>query len=197
MADTEAASPPVAAGVTQITVRAASTASSAGFHDVLSELNPLQYIPIIGTIYRAATGDVIPESSRSVGSLVVSFLTGGPIGVATNVAAETLEKVTGIDPETIGQTLLADIGVFHHTASHAARVPATAMAATPPPAAHAWSVAQLSAYGVTTVDGTLRRGTVEGSDVLNDLELARHASADEYKPAFTPSDILPPLRTGE
>jgi hypothetical protein len=33
------------------------------------------------------------------------------------------------------------------------------------------------AYGVTTnADGTLQRGAIEGADVLNQLELARHAN---------------------
>jgi hypothetical protein len=186
-ADTAAPSPPVPANVTLMTVRADAKTGGSGFDDLLSQLNPLQYIPVIGTIYRAVTGDVIPESSRSVGSLVVSFLTGGPIGVATNVAAQAAEKITGIDPEAIGQNLLAEVGIGHHARSeavpvaapplHAAtstRVTATQPGAPPAPATGAWSAAQLSAYGVTTPHGTLRRGSLQGCDVLNDLELARH-----------------------
>ena len=44
---------------------------SISFHDILSALNPLQYLPVIGTIYRAVTGDQIPELLRRAGSLVV------------------------------------------------------------------------------------------------------------------------------
>jgi hypothetical protein len=32
------------------------------FGDVLSALNPLQYLPVVGSIYRAVTGDTIPET---------------------------------------------------------------------------------------------------------------------------------------
>lgn len=55
------------------------------FHELLSALNPLQYMPVVGTLYRAMTGDVIPEALQRAGSLVVSGLLGGPIGVALNV----------------------------------------------------------------------------------------------------------------
>ena len=37
------------------------TMNSFSFHELLSELNPLQYLPVIGTIYRSMTGDLIPE----------------------------------------------------------------------------------------------------------------------------------------
>jgi hypothetical protein len=177
------ASPAAPGGVTQVTVRATPPAHRSAFHELLSELNPLQYIPVIGTIYRAVTGDVIPESSRSVGSLVVSFLTGGPVGVATNAAAQAAEKITGIDPEAIGQNLLADIGIGPHTAGQtptAASAPAPAPASThivaPPPAERAWTASELSAYGVTTAHGKLMRGALAGSDVLNELELSRHTA---------------------
>ena len=152
----------------------------SSFHELLSELNPLQYIPVIGTIYRAATGDTIPETAREVGSLVVSGLTSGPIGIAANLGLLAAERVTGIDPEKIGRSVLADIGI----AGTAAPAQSAAMATVvlPPSApvskgasvAVAWSPAQLTAYGVTTnADGALDRGELHGSDVLNDMELAQ------------------------
>ena len=160
----------------------ASTGGTDTFHELLSELNPLQYIPVVGTIYRAITGDTIPEAVRAAGSLVVSGLTGGPIGLAISAAAMGLEKATGIDPEKIGRSVLASIGIGEDEAPAAAgTAPATALAqaaapvtpAAAQPVATAWSAAQLSAYGVTTLaDGTLKRGDLQGSDVLNDLVLA-------------------------
>jgi len=158
------------------------------FHELLSDLNPLQYIPVIGTIYRSVTGDTIPESVRTVGSFAFSGLTGGPVGLATNAAMLVLEKLTGIDPEKIGHDVLASIGIGKSEdsapAAPAAATPsATASAAAPAGAAaspqavtpaHGWSPSQLSAYGVvTTAQGTLKHGDLVGSDVLNDLELAR------------------------
>jgi hypothetical protein len=158
-----------------------------GFRDLLSALNPLQYLPVVGTIYRAATGDVIPEPLRRLGSLLVSGLLGGPVGVAISLASTVAEKITGIDPEKI-------VGAHFNTAPpvSSAAPPvvaaqprlatiAPASSATPTPSASfrlAMSPAQLAAYGVR-VDrsGNLRRGDVSGADVLNDLELARHAKA--------------------
>jgi hypothetical protein len=140
----------------------------SAFHTLLSELNPLQYLPVIGTVYRAATGDVIPEAARTAGSLVVSFLLGGPIGVALSVGAIAAEKLTGIDPEAIGQHVLADIGLGH-APSH----PAPARPGPAAPASPGWPAAQLAALGVTSVNGVLHHGGLNGADVLNDLELAR------------------------
>ncbi len=175
-------------------------ASPSAFHVLLSELNPLQYVPVVGTIYRAVTGDTIPEAARFAGGLVVSGLTGGPIGIAMNLGATLIEHLAGIDPERIGDRLLAELGIGHAGPAHAAppslasaAPPATAVVASTPGAAtapaslalasaapassaRAWSPAQLAAYGVTGgTDGTLRRGTVSGADVLNSLELARIA----------------------
>src|ERR1700753_2158678 len=72
------------------------------FRDVLSALNPLQYLPVVGTIYRAVTGDQIPEALRRIGSVIASGLIGGPIGAAVNVAVQVMEKATGIDLDQTG-----------------------------------------------------------------------------------------------
>jgi hypothetical protein len=71
------------------------------FHAILSAMNPLQYLPVVGTIYRAVTGDAIPEPLWRAGSLLVSGLLGGPIGIMTSIAATLAEKITGLDPEKI------------------------------------------------------------------------------------------------
>ncbi len=152
----------------------------SAFHTLLSELNPLQYLPVVGTLYRAITGDTISETARMAGSLVVSGLTGGPIGIAMNVGATALEHVLGIDPEKIGSHMLASLGIGGHAAtqlassaqaSAAANEGAAVVAAGMP--AQAWSAAQLAAYGVSSGGGQIVRGTLSGADVLNSLELAR------------------------
>jgi len=38
------------------------------FKDVLRALNPLQHVPVVGTIYRAVTGDTIPAPLRILGA---------------------------------------------------------------------------------------------------------------------------------
>jgi hypothetical protein len=166
------------------------------FLELLSDLNPLQHIPVVGTIYRAVTGDEISEAARNLGSLAVSGIIGGPLGLASNLAFLAVRKLTGLDPEKIGQDLLADIGIGHHApgtgpGSSPNPNPNPAPAVGEPQEAGAgtetgtrgtpWSPLQLRAYGVACdADGTLRRGGDSGSDVLNGLLLA------EMRPA--PSD---------
>ena len=174
--------------------QAAPPASSArsGFRLFLSELNPLQYLPVIGTLYRAATGDTIPERARMVGSFVMSGLEGGPVGLAINAAVTAAEKLTGLDPEKMGRHVLADLGIGPRASARPASNP-TQVAAAPTPtpepaptpkpaptpaprptASVPWSPAQLTAYGVTVAaNGGMSRGALHDSDVLNELELAR------------------------
>ena len=47
------------------------------FSDVLNALNPLQHVPVVGTIYRAATGNTIPAPLQILGAGIF----GGPIGI--------------------------------------------------------------------------------------------------------------------
>ena len=163
--------------------RVAATPPPAARHSLfrtfLSELNPLQYIPVVGGIYRAITGDTIPETARTIGSFVVSALTGGPVGVAMNVAALAAEKATGIDPEKLEQHVLASLGIGGQPAQPAATthpaLVAAASVAQPIQPATPWSRTQLQAYGVTSQQDTLQHGPLTGSDVLNDLELRRLA----------------------
>jgi hypothetical protein len=154
---------------------------SISFHDILSALNPLQYLPVIGTIYRAVTGDQIPEIMRRAGSLVVSTLLGGPIGAVTNLATTMLEKIGGID---VDKTMQAALGGHPSENAPSTASPPTAEAATAllqlPAATGAdaagkpWSPAELAAYGVGTAKGgTLTMAGVTGADVLNTLELKR------------------------
>ena len=148
------------------------------FHQLLSELNPLQYLPVIGTIYRAVTGDTIPEPARVAGSMVVSGLTGGPIGLAVNVVLLGLEKATGFDPEKIGHQLLASLGLTPGELAAPVETAAASAPHSPAPAsesgpAMAWSPSQLAAYGISVAPGgAMTRGGLSGSDVLNDLVLA-------------------------
>jgi hypothetical protein len=173
-------------------VQATATADHRfSFHDFLSAINPLQYLPVVGTIYRAATGDVIPEALRDLGSMLMSGLLGGPIGLGINIGTLVAEKVTGIDPEKI---FAPQSKAVAWTVAPAKALPATAPApsALPPPASGppadadaasaqlAWSSTQLAAYGVrSNSSGTLTLGDIEGADVLNTLQLVRlgHAAA--------------------
>ena len=131
---------------------------SLTFHEILSALNPLQYLPVIGTIYRAVTGDTIPEGLRIAGSFVFSGLTGGPLGMILNAAATLAEKITGIDPEAIGRDIADSLGL-----GSSKPAPASTVAAAAPPAAAAtveagaaepaFTFAQLAAYGAEPPPG--------------------------------------------
>jgi hypothetical protein len=146
----------------------AATAHGFSFHALLSALNPLQYLPVVGTIYRAATGDVIPDPVRYVGSMIVSGVLGGPIGLLSNIAVTLAEKATGIDPEKL-------VAAQFHKAPPAADTAVPPANVTPvTPTGLALSPQQLAAYGVhVDRSGTLHLGDIHGADVLNVIELAR------------------------
>jgi hypothetical protein len=63
------------------------------FDDILDILNPLHHLPVIGPLYRAATGDTISAASRITGGA----LFGGPIGFATSFADTLLQEASGKD----------------------------------------------------------------------------------------------------
>lgn len=76
------------------------TQESLGFADFIDIINPLQHIPVIGTLYRELTGDTISESARMAGGA----LWGGPAGLIGALANTITERETGND---IGATALA------------------------------------------------------------------------------------------
>lgn len=64
-----------------------------GFADFLDMINPLQHIPVVGTIYRELTGDTIHPFSQILGG----GLFGGPLGVAGGLANAIAQEETGRD----------------------------------------------------------------------------------------------------
>jgi hypothetical protein len=73
---------------------------SFSFSDFLSIINPLQHIPIVGSIYRAITGDTIKPAPRVIGGL----LFGGPMGLITSAFNAMVEQTKGKD---LGEQALA------------------------------------------------------------------------------------------
>jgi hypothetical protein len=73
------------------------------FHDLLDALNPLQHIPVIGTIYRQMTGDTIGNAARVAGD----GLYGGVIGVIAGLVDVNVLETTGQD---IGEHIIATLG---------------------------------------------------------------------------------------
>lgn len=70
------------------------------FWDFLDVINPLQHLPIVGTIYRAVTGDEIGTVARLAGGT----LYGGPLGFGAAMVDVAAESATGGD---VGEHMVA------------------------------------------------------------------------------------------
>lgn len=70
------------------------------FHHLLDVVNPLQHLPVIGTIYRAITGEHIGPVEQIAGDT----LYGGLWGAVSSVADVAFEGITG---KSVEDTVLA------------------------------------------------------------------------------------------
>ncbi|HYH22374.1 MAG TPA: hypothetical protein VD995_27505 [Azospirillum sp.] len=96
------------------------------FLDFLDVINPLQHIPIVGTIYRSLTGDTIKPAQQVMGGM----LYGGPLGAVTSMFGAVVEQSTG---KSIEGHAMAALG-FEDPNQHGGAVAATpaAIQAAPP-----------------------------------------------------------------
>ena len=60
---------------------------------LLDVINPLQHIPVVGSLYREITGDEISQAASIAGGA----LFGGPIGLASATANAIFEQASGND----------------------------------------------------------------------------------------------------
>ena len=74
------------------------------FGAMLDIINPLQHIPIVSTIYRAATGDTIGPGPRMIGGT----LFGGVVGLFAATADAAIEGITGKDTGSHVMAMLPD-----------------------------------------------------------------------------------------
>lgn len=65
------------------------------FQQVLNGLNPIHYVPVVGMIYRVATGEEIPAAMRVAGALA----TGGPMGALVAGLTGLLEHILTLEPD--------------------------------------------------------------------------------------------------
>ncbi len=63
------------------------------FAEFLRALNPLHHLPVIGMIYREATGETIPPVLRVIGG----GLFGGPVGMLSAAVMATLDEFRAAD----------------------------------------------------------------------------------------------------
>lgn len=85
-----------------------------GFIDII---NPLQHLPVIGTLYRKITGDEMSPIARLAGDA----LFGGPIGAALAMVDIAVESHTGKD---VGATMLAMVDGKDKSKSNSETLPA-------------------------------------------------------------------------
>lgn len=86
----EAFGPPSAAAFRAASAPAAEN-EEFGFGDLLDMVNPLQQLPVIGTIYRSLTGDQIKPAGQIIGGALFGGVLGAGIGIVNVIA----EKETG------------------------------------------------------------------------------------------------------
>lgn len=98
---------------------------SFSFKDLLDIVNPLQHLPIIGSIYRYLTGDEPAVGTRVIGDA----LYGGPIGFGVSVVTNAL--LTDESGQDLGERLLADVFGPRDHGSPTLGTPAVAAAGQP------------------------------------------------------------------
>lgn len=75
------------------TQNAAPEDDGFGFGDIVDMVNPLHHIPLVGMIYREATGDEIDPMAQILGSAAY----GGFAGAASGIANAIVQEETGRD----------------------------------------------------------------------------------------------------
>jgi hypothetical protein len=63
-------------------------------------LNPLQYVPVVGMIYRQATGETIPAPLSIAGSVVTGAMLGGPLGILGSVLLNFASELVHLGADT-------------------------------------------------------------------------------------------------
>lgn len=95
------------------------------FLDFLDVVNPLQHIPIVGTIYRSLTGDTIKPAQQVMGGM----LYGGPLGAVSSIFGAVVAQSTGKSIEGHAMAALGFDDPNNHGIAVASAAPAAATAA--------------------------------------------------------------------
>jgi hypothetical protein len=96
-------SPSPAAASSEHLGRSMWSHGSFSFKDLIDIVNPLQHLPVIGSIYRYLTGDEPSVGTRVIGDA----LYGGPIGFGVSVVTNAL--LTNESGQDLGERLLANV----------------------------------------------------------------------------------------
>ncbi len=82
---------------------AAASGDEYGFADVIDMINPLQHIPVIGSVYRSLTGDTMKGMSSIIGGGIFA----GPVGAIAGTINVITKDRTGKD---IGENIASAMG---------------------------------------------------------------------------------------
>lgn len=74
-------------------VSPSAPAEGFGFADLVDTINPLQQLPLVGSLYRAITGDEISQQARYAGSALYGMALGGPIGMGAMMGMAMVDDV--------------------------------------------------------------------------------------------------------
>ncbi len=160
-----------------------------GFKDLLDIVNPLQHLPVIGSVYRYLTGDEPSGGARIVGDA----LYGGPIGLGVGVVSSMLSDSQGHD---VGEQMLAKVFGSHDDA-----VPPTAVASAtqtsapasfpPTPIAAARPNARtIASAAAPTTPGASPFATPTATSPVDMTGLYKSASVPGGSAAKTPEDTF-------
>jgi hypothetical protein len=136
--------------------------SGLGFGDLLDVINPLQHIPIIGTIYRRITGDTMSAAAEIAGGA----LYGGIVGTVASIADVLFAQETGKD---FGETIIGWLGFKDKSATQFAAASAKpnspAITNTTAPGSHARPVtlAAVPPRIVPVASGALPASVTQGA----------------------------------
>jgi hypothetical protein len=121
---------------TALTPNAAPSNSGSGvsFGDVLDAINPLQHIPVLSNLYRAATGSQISSGSQIAGDTIYGAVF-GVVSAATSFVGSVADVATkSATGESIGQHVVATLGAAGSSGTTSGTVTPLVAITTPVPA---------------------------------------------------------------
>lgn len=166
-------------------VTSSATADTGGnqdegfFHHLLDVVNPLQHLPVIGTIYRAITGEHIGAVEKIAGDA----LYGGLWGAVSSVADVAFEGITG---KSVEDTVLSWFKSDSNTRVAATKVTAPNMqmmqslptgADLPalPPDTHALASNQSNGVDIAALSASLTAKGITGDMAARAIDAYRRA----------------------
>ncbi len=140
-------SAPVATATATASAPASDSDHESFFHHILDVVNPLQHLPVVGTIYRAITGEHIGPIEKIAGD----GLYGGVWGAVTAAADVAFESITG---KSVEDTVLAWVKGDSNTAVSNAKVAAPKIA---------FNTVSLPSSGMPSLTGDTAVASTQGS----------------------------------